>query len=140
MSKINIGRVLLGGLVAGLVLNIGEFVLNGMVLAKQMEAEFHRLNLTPPGASFIAKAVVMTFILGIAIVFVYAMIRPRFGAGARTAIIAGVTAWFFAYVYVGVINGALGLTSGNLVLVGIVWGVFEYAIAAIAGAWVYKEA
>jgi len=32
MGKINFGRVLLGGLVAGLLLNIGEWVLNGIVL------------------------------------------------------------------------------------------------------------
>jgi hypothetical protein len=36
MKKINMGRVLLGGLIAGVVLNIGEFLLNGVVLAKSM--------------------------------------------------------------------------------------------------------
>ena len=30
----NYGRVILGGLVAGLVLNIGEFLLNGVILAQ----------------------------------------------------------------------------------------------------------
>ena len=40
MGKINFGRVLLGGLVAGLVINIGEYLLNGVVLAKQMEGTF----------------------------------------------------------------------------------------------------
>jgi hypothetical protein len=37
MGNINIGRVILGGLVAGLVLNVGEFLLNGIVLADQMK-------------------------------------------------------------------------------------------------------
>ena len=32
----NYGRVILGGLVAGLVLNIGEFVLNGVILHTAM--------------------------------------------------------------------------------------------------------
>ena len=140
MNKINVGRVLLGGLVAGLVLNVGEFLLNGVVLAKQMEEDFRRLNVPLPGGSFMVTAVVMTFILGIVIVLMYAMIRPRFGAGVKTAIIAGLTAWFFACVYTGVIYGVLGFTSFNLVLIGIVWGLFEYAIGAVAGAWLYKEA
>ena len=38
MTNINVGRVLLGGLVAGVVLNIGEFILNGLLLAETMRA------------------------------------------------------------------------------------------------------
>lgn len=34
MGKINLGRVLLGGLVAGVVYNIGEAVLNMVVIGK----------------------------------------------------------------------------------------------------------
>jgi hypothetical protein len=142
MNKINVGRVLLGGLLAGLVMNIGEFLLNGVLLAKSMEEDFRRLNITPPGAdpAFITKAVLMTFLLGIAVVYLYAAIRPRFGSGVKTAICAGLIAWFFVYVYVGVINGSIGLVSWNLILIGIVWGIFEYTIGAVAGAWLYKEA
>ena len=38
MSNINIGRVMLGGLLAGLILNIGEFMLNDFVLGAQMKS------------------------------------------------------------------------------------------------------
>ena len=38
--RINFGRVLLGGLVAGLILTIGEYVLNDIVLARQMGDTF----------------------------------------------------------------------------------------------------
>ena len=68
MNGINFGRVLLGGLVAGLVLNVGEFLLNEVVFVKQMEEMVRRLNITRPGASFIAVAVALTFLLGIVIV------------------------------------------------------------------------
>ena len=43
MGKINLGRVLLGGLLAGLILNIGEFVLNEKVLGPQMK-EFFKIG------------------------------------------------------------------------------------------------
>ena len=100
MKQINLGRVLLGGLVAGLVLNIGEFLLNGVVLVDEMKKDFGRLNLPPePGGDFIAKAVVATFILGIVITFLYAAIRARFGPGVKTAIYAGLLAWFFTILY-----------------------------------------
>jgi hypothetical protein len=139
MNDINFGRVLLGGLVAGLVLNIGEYLLNEVVFVKQMEEMVSRMNLTRPGASFIAVAVVLTFILGIVIVWIYAMIRPRFGPGPKTAIIAAFVAWFCVYVYTGILNGAfLGIPSTFLVM-AMLWGVIEYILAAVAGAWLYKE-
>ena len=31
MSRINLGRVVIGGLLAGLIINIGEFILNGVL-------------------------------------------------------------------------------------------------------------
>jgi hypothetical protein len=49
MNKINFGRVLLGGIVAGIVLNVGEFLLNGIILAPHIEADMKRMGLTPPG-------------------------------------------------------------------------------------------
>ncbi len=140
MKGINVGRVLLGGLIAGVVLNIGESLLNGVVLANDMKAVFDRLRLPQPGGAFIAKAVVATFILGIVIVYLYAAIRTQLGPGVKTAIYAGLFAWFCVYVYVGVIQTGLGFTSARLAILAGVWGLVEYSAGAIAGAWFYKDA
>jgi hypothetical protein len=141
MKKINVSRVLLGGFIAGVVLNIGEFLLNGMVLADDMKKDFERLNLSPePGGDFIAKAVVATFILGIVITLLYAAIRAHFGPGVKTAIYAGLFAWFFVCLYTGVIYSSLGLVAMKLFWIGLAWGLVEYALGAIAGAWLYKDA
>ena len=140
MSNINTGRVVLGGLLAGLVLSIGEFVLNEVVLASEMTAWLGAHKFKEPSGSFIAIAVGLTFVLGIVIVLTYALIRPRLGPGVKTAIIAGLISWFAVYVYTGIINGVLfGLTI-NMVGISIVWGLVEYALAAILGAWAYTEA
>jgi hypothetical protein len=139
MNKINYGRVILGGLVAGVVLNIGEFLLNAVVLADQMKAFNAEHNFKEPGASFMVMAVVLTFVLGIVIVFLYASIRPRFGAGVKTAIIASLFPWFCLYFYMGIFFAMLfGISTGTCILT-MVWGLVEYAIASIAGAWLYKE-
>jgi hypothetical protein len=139
MNKINVGRVLLGGLVAGLVISLGNFLINRLLLRDAMNREFARLHVTEPGNDFIIKAVVLTFILGIAIVYLYAAIRPRFGAGVKTAICAGLMAWFFAIFYAG---GVLGMVFGlplDLIAKRIVLGLIVYAMGAIVGAWLYKE-
>ena len=140
MNKINVGRVVLGGLLAGLVLNIGEFIFNDVVLGSQMKAWFAAHNVPEPGGSFIAIAVSLTFILGIVIVLIYALIRPRLGPGVKTAICAGLIAYFIVYVYSGVINGVLFGLSSSLICMSLAWGLVEYVLAAIAGAWLYKEA
>lgn len=140
MSNINLGRVVLGGLVAGLVLNIGEVLLNDVVVGSQMRDFMTRHNFAEPAGSFIAIAVGLTFVMGIVLVLGYAMIRPRLGPGVKTAIIAGLFAWFGVYFYSGIVYGVLlGIPMGAIVI-STVWGLVEYALAAIAGAWLYKEA
>lgn len=70
----------------------------------------------------------------------YACIRTRFGPGVKTAIIAGLFGWFGVYFYTAIINGVLfGLPAVTIVTV-VVWGLVQYVVAAIAGAWAYKEA
>ena len=139
MGKINVGRVVLGGLLAGLVLNIGEYLLNGKVLAAQMKTFMTQHNFTEP-ANFIPIAVALTFVLGIVIVLGYACIRPRLGPGVKTAIIAGLFAWFGIYFYCGIIDGVLFGMPMNTMIMVMVWGLVEYAVAAVAGAWLYTEA
>jgi hypothetical protein len=138
--NINLGKVLVGGLLAGLVLNIGEFLLNDVVLGKQMQDFLARMNLPDPGTSFMIVAVLLTFVAGIVLVFLYALIRPRLGPGPKTAIVAGLIMWFAIYFYCGIVNGMILGVSFNWLLVGLVWGFVQYIVAAIAGAWAYTEA
>jgi hypothetical protein len=139
MGNINFGRVILGGLVAGLIINIGEFLLNEVVFKQQMEEMARRLNVQTPGGSFIAIAVLITFLLGIVIVLTYALIRPRLGAGPKTAIVAGLICWFCIYVYSGILNSMFFGLGSTLVVMGIAWGLAEYLLGALAGGWLYKE-
>ena len=136
----NYARIVLGGLVAGLVLNVGEFILNEVILKEQMAEMFRRFNIPPPSGSFIAIAVILTFALGILLVWLYAMIRPRYGPGPKTAICAALVLWFVVCVYMNILYGVLFGMSATLILLGMVWCLVEYCLAALAGAWVYKEA
>ena len=140
MEKINIGRVLLGGLVAGLVMNISEFLLNAVVMAKDLEEAMRRINLPPAGGAAIMAMVVLTFITGIVTVGLYAAIRSRLGSGPKTAIIAGLIVWFLVFVHGAIADSAIGLFPIGISLIAVAWGLFESAIGAMAGAWLYKEA
>jgi hypothetical protein len=139
MGKMNVGRILLGGLVAGVVMNIGEFLFNGVIYAQKMQDWAKQYNLPPVSDSFVMKAVALTFLAGIVSVFTYAAIRPRFGAGAKTAIIAGLILWFGYYFYAGLLIAFLGYSPIDVTVISLVWGIVELPLATVIGAWLYKE-
>jgi len=138
MGKTNIARVILGGLLAGLIINIFEYVLNGVVFASQWDAFMKALGRQMrPGA--IPFFVVSTFVAGIGVVWLYAAARPRLGPGPKTAALTGFAYWFFAYalpdansVFAHVVPGQLTVTISLILLVGVI-------IASVCGAAVYKE-
>src|ERR1044072_1631693 len=99
-----------------------------------MEEILRRLHVTPPGGSFIAVAVIITFLLGILLICLYAMIRPRYGPGPKTALCAASVIWFCVYFYCGVLNAAIFGVATSFVIIGMGWGIGEYLLAAVAGA------
>jgi hypothetical protein len=140
MSGTNRKRVLLGGLLAGLVINVGEFLLNVPIAGAALEAAANEAGLAPPTAAVMAMYVAMAFTFGIVLVWLYAAIRPRYGAGPATAVRAGFVVWLVGYAFPTVSLGAMGLFSPGLLLLVAAWGMVEFPLAALAGAWAYREA
>ena len=140
MGKINVGRVIVGGLLAGVVMNIGEFILNEPILGDQWTAAMAALNKPPISGSMIVWFILQTFVIGIGLTWLYAAMRPRFGAGPKTAVWAGLAVWFFAILCGFGSTAILGLFPGKLVGIVLVWDLIEVPLATLAGAWLYKEA
>ncbi len=140
MKGINWGRVILGGIVAGIVVNISEFLLHGVVLKAAAEEAMKALGKTVPmtGAT-IAIWMIWGFLFGIAAVWLYAAIRPRYGAGPATAAKAGIGAWFFSHLLCGIVFMNMGLSPGGSMAVPLVWTLVESIVATVVGAWLYKE-
>ena len=140
MGKINWGRVVLGGLLAGVVLNIVDFLYFGVIMKQAIDTAMQALG-KRPGAmdSLVPLFVVVDFVTGIGLLWVYAAIRPRFGAGARTAVIAGVAVWFFVGLLHAIGEAPMGLLPQQVYTVGTVVMLVQYAVAGAVGAYVYKE-
>jgi hypothetical protein len=142
MGQINLGRVIAAGLLAGLILNIGEAGLHGGLLGPLTADAYQSLGRTAPqGASYLLMLVGMTFVQGILAMWLYAAIRPRLGAGPKTAVCAGLAVWFFSSVYAAVYlhAGFPGILTANLVWLPVAWQLVEFPLAALAGAAVYRE-
>jgi hypothetical protein len=139
MAGINVGRVVLGGLVAGLVMNVIDGVTNGAILSAQWAAESNRLGIDKSVQSqAVAGWVVYDFVAGIILLWLYASIRPRYGAGPKTAVIAGLGLWlithlaFSAWVFT-------GLYPFGLVAASTLGGLVSGVAGALAGCALYKE-
>jgi hypothetical protein len=72
-------------------------------------------------------------------VWLYAAIRPRYGAGAGTAARA-VAVWFFQSLLPTVAEANLGLFPRSILMTSTLWPLVELIIATILGAWLYREA
>ena len=139
MSGINIGGVVKGGLLAGLIINISETILNVPVLGAQMDAAMAELNVAPVGGAAIAIFVVMGFAVGLLTLWLYAAVRPRLGPGPKTAICVGLIVWTLFALFPSVSLVALGFFPAGLIAVACVWTLVEIPLATVAGAWVYRE-
>jgi hypothetical protein len=97
------------------------------------------LNRTLTGAENAGLFIILNFALGIFPVWIYAAIRPRFGPGPMTAICAGLVVWFLAAFMASASMLPLHLFPRRLLFYGALWEFFEFPIATIAGAWIYRE-
>jgi hypothetical protein len=138
MGKINWSRVLLGGLLAGVIINAVEFFTNGVVLGRDWDAAMKALGRTIPPSALVIF-VIWGFLAGISVVWLYAAARPRFGPGAKTAVLTGLAFWIFSYALPTMGNWAFGLYPQRLLVIGTLVGLVEVILASVAGAWPYKE-
>jgi hypothetical protein len=139
MGKINWGRVILGGLLAGVVMDLMDYVVHTYVIAAQDEAAMKALGVhLVPGA--IPIFLVEGLVLGIAAIWAYAAARPRYGAGAKTAIITAVGVWVIGDLLPNVGNWAAGISPVNLFWIGTLLGLVELIVASLVGAALYREA
>src|SRR4029077_1020342 len=139
---INTQKVLIGGIAAGVVMNVIDFVSNTYILGARMKAESDAFK---PGmsdqmmtGSAIASYIVMDFVLGILLVWTYAAIRPRFGPGIKTAFYAALLFW----VLVGIsLSGYLhmGMMSAGLWWSFAFVGLVNFLLSAWVGARLYSE-
>ena len=138
MRKVNLSRVILGGLLAGIIINLSEFLLNEKVMRAQNEEAMKALGKTiPEGSAVMTTWIIWGFVAGIAAVWLYAAIRPRYGAGPATAIRAGIAVWVFGWLLSMIAMENLGVFP--ISALALVWTLVECIVATVAGAWLYKE-
>ncbi|MCC6590498.1 MAG: hypothetical protein IT168_27650 [Bryobacterales bacterium] len=133
----NVKRIVLGGLIAGLVLNVGEAVLHAAVLGEATTKAYAALGvpLAPNGLA-LAQLVLMTFVHGIIGMLLYASFASGCcKPGVKLAVQVGLLLWVLSVVYGAVYLGAgyHGLLPANLIWTPVLWGLVEFPLAMVCG-------
>lgn len=129
-THVNIQRILTGGVLAGSVIVIGETARN---------AVFTDATPASGGSMPLAVFILRGVSLGLLCLLLYAAVRPRLGAGPKTAVTAGILVFL-----VGTLFPPFGLTMqafapAQLLLETIIWNAIQLPLATVAGAWLYRE-
>ena len=138
MGRIDGKRVVLGGLAAAVVVNVGEGLF-GFLMKGEYESALRTLGvrLQPGAAAFLP--IVWSFVIGVLSVWLYAAIRPRYGPGPKTAVRAALAVWAFTSATFSIAMACLGLFPARLMAFGAVWSLVEVIVAMIVGAGIYRE-
>jgi hypothetical protein len=139
MAGINLRRLVAGGSAAGLFIWALEAAASLLYLDGMNAAlEAHDLAVSMSAAK-IFLTIVLSLLSGMTLVFLYAAMRPRFGRGPRTAVIAGVVMWIGAYLFSLAGYAMIGLYPPSMLVTWGFIGLAEMVAAAVVGAWVYRE-
>lgn len=126
-THVNTKRILLGGLLAGSVIVIGEAIRHAIISPT--------VGASMPMGVFLLRGAS----LGLFCVLLYAAVRPRLGAGMKTALTVGILVFL-----TGTLFPPFGLTMqafapARLLLETIIWNAIQLPLATVAGAWLYRE-
>ena len=141
MATINWGRLILGSLIAAIVMFVTDGFIHETIAKADWAAVYNGLRATMPEPHGTNMVYFALFELGrgfTAIMF-YVLMRAYFGAGPRTAVIAGIVAWIAfsltgpaQFIPLGFYSTGLWMKVGALHFVTSI-------IATIAGAVLYKD-
>jgi hypothetical protein len=143
VTRINVGRVIIGGAVAGLICFIGDAVVHGALLKPnwaEAMAALGRTGSADVGTRDLLYFLVYDVLKGLLAVWLYSAMRPRFGPGPATALAAAFTVWLLV-----IPVPTLGLLpmeffSARLAVLWSLYGLVPIVIGTLVGAWMYREA
>ena len=141
---VNTSKVVVGGIAAGVVITVIDFISNMFILGARMTADANAFkaglgdDMAAMSGMAIAGYTIMNLVVGMLLIWTYAGIRPRFGPGPRTASYVALIFFTFGliltsnYMVMGIMSQGLWLTYGAIWLVNLL-------VATYVGAMLYKE-
>lgn len=135
----NTKRLITGGLLAGLVLFFGDYLLNHVVLGTSWHALYESGYLQRVKSYTVPLTGVLDFVIGFVLMWLYALARPRLGPGPKTALTMGGIAWFLVFVPRAYDQWMWYQIPASIPATYLLFGLIECWIATYLAGWQYIE-
>jgi hypothetical protein len=145
MGGINGGRLVLGGLAAAVLMFLADGFIHEVLLhplwLETITAAGRSLaqNESEHGYGMVYFAV-HELLKGLALAWVYVAMRSRFGAGAKTAVLAGLTVWAIMFPVPFVADVPIGLHPPRLLALWALYETVPTVVGGLAAGFIYKDA
>jgi hypothetical protein len=128
-------------MIAGIVINSSEYLLDSFVFVKQWDAAISALK-SPyfSQTTIIAALQILGFAAGIVTLRRYAAISSKSVSGRRMALRAALFGWSLTYVPLCLALIVLKFIPTILAVIVAVSGLVELVCGAVLGCWIYEEA
>ncbi len=143
MEKINITRVILSGLLASFAFIIVEFIVEGIAylvfgLNEATLSKQYFPNIILSGVRYQIVNIIYLISTCTLTIWLYSTLRPKFGTGAKTAVIASLTVIMVIFLFmVNHIN--MGISPIKPALFSLIFSLIEFPTAIIVGSSIYKS-
>lgn len=140
MNKIKVGRLLVAGMVTMIVFIMVEFLLEFVIFDALIGMRNWINQLYAPSSWRISSHVLnilIALVNSIILMWMYAALRPMFGVGPKTALIA--SGFAYAFIFSFMVNFAnLRFYPMRPALIELFYQLIEIPIAVLAGAYYYE--
>ncbi|OGR89354.1 MAG: hypothetical protein A2992_08105 [Elusimicrobia bacterium RIFCSPLOWO2_01_FULL_59_12] len=135
----NTQRIVTGGLLAGGVYFLLDYVINGLLLG----SSWHGLQLAGylKGTNPLAMPAYLLMDVGIGFILMwsYVLARPRLGPGPKTAFLMGTLAWFLVYAPISVNYALWFKIPSSIPVIYLLGGLVQCWVAIYLAGWQYIE-
>jgi hypothetical protein len=140
MNKINVGRALLGGFVAAVIIDLIEGVMNGIVLKGDWAAAMQALGKSGEvTGGDIAIYNIGGLLYGIIGVWLYCALISRYGKGSTTSAKAGLVVWALTSALPMLMWLPAGILPSRLMAFSVVVDFIAILLGVTMGALLYRE-
>ena len=126
-----------GGIVAGLIIIVGEAILNVRLLADQWAKLRAQQALAAPSRAAAAQVPLKLMLLAIFAVWLAVEFKPAEASLLYAGMVSGLIIWFLIWAWVPWGLLLSGYMSPTIAATTAAWGLIEIPLAVCAGVWVY---
>lgn len=131
--------IFISGAVAGLLLVIGEGLLNAVLLKQEWHQMNQQLGLGEPSHTIVTLVLIKLFVLGFVIMWLYDVISHKFGRTYKSALITGtfmgllIWGWALAGLFMA------GYVNNTIASITFIWGMVELPIITVVASKVFNK-